>query len=571
MNIVNRVFLKIVLAPAGIYQSMGINTHQLKAILFTKLLMDDRRPNTIQQTQAKKQKKPISAATLGTMLMTGLMGLFFIISFFIGKDLVTQTTIYFSFFIFVLSSTLISDFTSVLIDIRDNMIILPKPISDKTFLLGRLLHIIIHISKLVIPMTIPAIIFIGMSLSPFQIIPFLLLIVLATLLTIFLINALYVFILKVTTPEKFKAIISYFQIFFAIAFYASYQLVPRLINKAALENFTIGNSGWAWLSPPFWFAGSFEFLSHFAFTWPLMICFFLSITVPIASIWLVIKYFAPNFNQKLSMISGSESETPIAVKDGINQNTANTTSKYLVFLSAWLSKPGPERMAFLHTWKMTSRSRDFKMKVYPSLGYLVVYLVMMFLNTKKFNFASIQNQTTSGKIIYITLIYFCSFILILAISQIMYSDKFKAAWIYFITPIAKPGLLISGAVKSMVAKFYLPMVTILSIVAIAVMGPTIIPNLILGLCNQLLIVNVIAYITVRNLPFAQMQNQGKAGFIRGLFTFLIPFTVAGLHYFIYSFMPVVIILSVLSGIACWLVMDAIKHKQWSMIKTIYEG
>jgi hypothetical protein len=153
----------------------------------------------------------------------------------------------------------------------------------------------------------------------------------------------------------------------------------------------------------------------------------------------------------------------------------------------------------------------------------------------------------------------------------MYSDKYKAAWIYFTTPIAKPGKIISGALKSLLVKFYLPIITLTFLGAILFEGPRVIPNLFLGLCNQLLIIFLIGYATIRNLPFAQAQNLSKSSFMRGLLTLLIPGTIAFLHYSIYSFMPVVIILSILSCIAAWLVMDALKNKGWEIITELKEG
>jgi ABC-2 type transport system permease protein len=211
MNIINKFFLSILLLPSGLYRRMGVSVPHLKAILTAKLIMDDRRPNSIHNTQQKKQKKPIRFATIGTMIFTAILGCVFLVSFAVGNDYLTHLTIYFSFYIFMLASTLISDFTSVLIDVRDNMIILPKPINDKTFVLARLLHIVIHVSKLILPMTLPGMILMGIREGATGLIPFIFLILAATLFTIFLINALYIFILKITTPEKFKNIISYFQ------------------------------------------------------------------------------------------------------------------------------------------------------------------------------------------------------------------------------------------------------------------------------------------------------------------------------------------------------------------------
>jgi hypothetical protein len=569
MNLVNRFFLWIVLLPAQMYEKMGINTHQLRAVLNTKLLIDDRRPNTFHQTQQKKKKKPISFATLGTMLVTGFMGCFFVFSFFVGQDMVTHLTIYFSFFLFVLASTLIADFTSVLIDIRDNLIILPKPISDKTFVLARLLHVLIHISKLVIPMSLPSLIYMGINQGVLKLIPFIFLIALATLFTIFLINALYILILKLTTPDRFKTIISYFQIFFAIAFYGGYQIVPKLINKVAMEQYDIRTNIWVWLAPPYWFAGAWQFLTSFEFTVPLVSSLILSIVIPIASIYIVIKYFAPSFTQKLSMISGSESgPTPQVITDG---KKVTSNSGYLSLLTKLFSEKGAETMSFQNVWKITARSRDYKMKVYPSLGYLVVYLVMMFLNNKNFSLTDIQNQTGRGKIIFISLIYFSSLILIMAVNQLLYSEKYKAAWIYFTTPIEKPGKIISGALKSMIAKFFLPIVVVTFIAATWIVGPKIIPNLLLGIFNELLIIFTIAFLSFREFPFAQVPNQAaKSNFIRGLASMIVPLTIGGLHYLIYNFMPVVIILAILSGGAAWMVMDAIKNKTWEVLKLEYK-
>lgn len=568
MNIINRFFLNIVLLPSSLYERMGVNTHQLKSILTIKLAMDDRRPSSFQQTRVQKNKKPVKLATLGTMLLTLMMGAFFLFSFFVGHDDVTKGTIYFSMYIFMLAATLISDFTSVLIDVRDNMIILPKPVSDKTFLLSRLLHIVIHISKLILPMTLPAMILLGKYRGIGGVSSFAFLVLLATLFTIFLINALYIFILRVTTPEKFKTIISYFQIFIAIIFYASYQLVPRMINKALIENYRVGDGIFIWLAPSYWFANAWNLLNNADFSIGAIISMALSLAIPIASIWVVIKYFAPNFNRKLSMISGSEGESVPTPKDG--KQIRSTTSTYLQLVSKWFSKKGAERMAFLLTYKITSRSRDFKMKVYPSMGYLVVYLVMIFFTNKKISLSDISYASSSGKILFISLIYFSSFILIMACGQIQYSDRFKASWIYFTTPIREPGMLISGAIRSMIVKFYLPLIVTVSVLSIVFMGPAIIPNLALGCANQLFITAMVGYISIRELPFSHAQGQVKANFIRGLFTFLIPACVAGLHYFVYSFMPVVSILAVLAGIACWMVLDSIRKKDWTKVVTTYE-
>ncbi|TAG30530.1 MAG: hypothetical protein EAZ35_07040 [Sphingobacteriia bacterium] len=565
---INRFFLGIALLPAALYSRMGVNIKHLKAILKAKLVMDDRRPSSLQQTKQKTKNKSIKMATLFTMLMMALLGLFFNIPFFIVADPITQFTLYFSFFITILAFTIISDFTSVLIDIRDNYIILPKPVNDTTVLLSRLLHIVIHTSKLVISLNIAGIItvfllkgFYGAAILIF-LIPF------ATLFTIFLINALYILVLKITTPEKFKALINYFQIAFAILIFGVYQLVPRLIEKASLQAYAIPEKSWGILAPPYWFAAAWK-VFYGGGSLYLIAVTILSILMPILSVWLVVKYLAPTFNQKLTLITGSDQ----------GEQTIKTEHKGLAFkrkglaekLAALFTQKGSERMGFLFTWKMIGRSRDYKMKTFPSIGYLMVYFfVILFRNKDLLSTDKLRDSSNLGtKILLLTIIYMLGFTILQAMSNLKQSDKYKAAWIYFITPIQEPGNIISGAVKATIAIFFLPLAIALIILSVAFIGWNIIPNLLLGISNQLLICFFVAYISMREFPFARTATNKGTGFIRGLFSLIFPVTLGILHYFIYNFIPVVLLLALLSLIGTWLIAGSIKRRDWNSVQSEY--
>jgi hypothetical protein len=274
---------------------------------------------------------------------------------------------------------------------------------------------------MVLPMTIPGIIAISYMEGIRGLIPFLIVIPPITLFTIFLINALYIFVLRITTPEKFKNIISYFQIFFGIVFYASYQLVPRLIDKSVLSGYSIHSFKAAWALPPYWFAAGWHYIYSGNIVSVECFYFIISILVPALCLWVVIRFFAPAFNQKLSMINGSEGSN-LAETTG-SKNIHNSSPALINRIAAVLTKKGAERMGFLFTWKMTSRSRDFKLKVYPSIGYIVVYLVLILLKNKRISLAAIQDQSrTESKFLFITIIYFSSFVLITALYQLMYSE-----------------------------------------------------------------------------------------------------------------------------------------------------
>ena len=563
-NIINRFFLWVVLLPIRFYTSMGVNESQLRAILKTKLIMDDRRPNSMQQMKRTKTKVT-NRATLFTMLISVLLGSFFLMVFSIGNNYVVQLTIYFSMYIFVLASSLIADFTSVLIDIRDNYIILPKPVNDRTVLVSRLLHILIHICKLVLPMSLAGIIYMAINTGVLGTMLFFFFIINATLFTLFLINSLYILILKITTPQKFQSIIATFQIVFAIALYGSYQIVPRFVNKMQLENFNFATIGkWVWIAPSYWFARAWHTFTTSSYSTSGILAIVIAILTPVASIYIVIKYFAPSFNQKLSQINNSNPEVDVR-SDSTKQKRIAATG-FVNKLASLFCKPGAEKMAFLLSWKITGRSRDFKLKVYPSIGYLIVMLVVMFVQPGRFDSME-ENKILLPTVIILGAIYFCSFILIIAISQLPFSDKYKAAWIYYCTPIAAPGQIINGAFKAIVTKFYLPLIVLSFTTGIILIGPSILPNLLLALFNELFICSLITYLTLKELPFsAQQGNNSKTGsFFRGIITFIIPSTVAILHFFIYKVTVVVYIFAAMSLILTWFVQGSIKHISWVKI------
>lgn len=568
MNFANRTLLKLLLLPKKLYSNAGINTSQLESILTAKLLMDDRRPAALAQNRNRKKKKEVSNATLGTMLVSAIMGCVFLFCFALNTTPTAQLTFYFSYFIFMLASTLISDFTSVLIDVRDNYIILPKPVNDRTVLMARLLHIFIHICKLVIPMLVPGLIYMAINYGFAGCLLLLTQGLLAVLFSIFLINAVYILILRITTPEKFKTIISYIQIVFAVVVYASFQLLPRMVGEIENLDFHFSNSNWLITLPPYWFAAAWSVLYKLDGAALEITAAACAMLLPFISLWVVVQFLAPSFNRKLSLISNMGND--VAPVETSAKQTKNKTA-FSAAAARLFTKPGQERMGFLFAWYMMARSRDFKMKVYPAIGYVFVYIAIVFFNSKSLSLQQIQEQDSAGKIIVIIALYFGSFLLSVALAQLIYSDKYKAAWIYFITPVALPGTIINGAVKAAVTKFYFPFVLVLAVPGLAIIGVSFIPNLLLGLVNQLFICYFGTYTTRKELPFSKMQTiEVKTGnFIRSLFRMIVPFGIGLLHYFIYSNIPLVIIALLIACVALWLIVGSVKKLSWAEVKTVY--
>jgi len=125
-----------------------------------------------------------------------------------------------------------------------------------------------------------------------------------------------------------------------------------------------------------------------------------------------------------------------------------------------------------------------------------------------------------------------------------------------------------GAVKATVLKFYIPIVLLITIAGVWLGGISILPNILLGLFNELLIATLMVYINYRHLPFSRKQNtNNNAGsFIRTLGVMMVSGFIAIAHYMIFK-MPVVIwICAALSLVATWLMIGSIKKTGWSKIQ-----
>ena len=563
MNSLDKFFLRFFMLPKSIYSRMGVDIIKLEAILSAKLTIDNRRPQGFRQMQKRNEKKQVSNATLGTMAMALMMGLFFLFTFTLGNDMTTKLTVYFTLFIFMLCILLITDFTHVLIDVRDNFIILPKPVNDATFVTARLMHIGIHITKMVLPLALPASIAVVIVFGFASFLPFVFLILLATILSIFMINAVYILILKITSPQKFQSIINYLQIVFAIFIFAFYQLGPRMMERYAMEKVNFADKIWMRFFPPFWFANAMDNISNLSFNNIGLINIFLAVCIPLLSIFVVIKYLAPSFNRKLSMINSSA----IEIKKAQKQKTQSSIS-FIEKLAKVITKESQEFMGFMFTWKMMSRSREFKLKVYPSFGYMVVFFGIMVFNFMNIGEGNISEVFGSeGKFIFIIVFYFGSFMLMSAVTYITVSEKFKAGWIFHVSPIEVPGKIMSGAVKAMIVQYYIPVFIAFSILGLALTGISVLPNLLLGFFNMMVVNMLMSYIFMNALPFSKSPESISKGrtFIRSLLTMSVPVMIGIVHYFVFDLIWAVLFFSLLSAIALWLIADGIKKISWAKL------
>ena len=555
----NKFLLKFVALFNPIYRTMGADPEQLQIILATKLLVDDRTPSSLSKFRQRRSSK---APAVFRSIMMVMYGFFLIGLLFISPHPFTSHTLLFIVFMVLLISTLVSDFTNVLFDVRDNYFILPRPVNNRTISLVRTLHILLHLSKMILPMSIPPL------LAEFIVggfFPGLMLIVeilAASILSVFTVNFLYLLILQFMKPSKFRDIIAYFQVGFMILIFGGYYTIPQFIDLKTLNSFSFSSHPISFLLPPFWIAGLHEWavgnVNHVV-----LICSALAIATPLIGMGIITTWLSRGFTNKLAQIGASSEEDDQIVKT----RGSEKQQSFMGRLSSTFCKTSLERAGFEFTWRLTSRLREFKVRTYPSFAFIPIYFIYFVLRRKQGETFSEKWAALPHTHAYLFVLYLTSFLSLILVQNVMRSQKCYAAWIFNISPGKRPGDILIGMVKSIWLKFYVPVMLILLAFVFSVWGIAVVWNVILAVINIFTISMALFLILARSFPFSQPvninQEMGKVFF--NLIVLLIPLGMGFGHYLISGYPLVIGIFSTLSLVAGLLMFNAYKHISWAKI------
>lgn len=249
--------------------------------------MDGRRLPTIFSQNAKKKDKDTNNQYIKSLWIYVLFGLFMIPFILMGENYLFQMSLFYGIFTFFIMTSMISDFSSVLLDIRDRNILFPKPVDKRTISMTKMVHIVIYLSFLTIALVgIPLIV--GLIKHGFLF--FLTTVVSIILIDLFIVvltALIYLFILRFFDGEKLKDIINYVQIVLSLGIMVGYQLLVRSFEFIDLS-ISLEPQWWQVFIFPMWYGAMMEVimngnaqLFHLLFT-------VLGILMPLLSIWIYI-------------------------------------------------------------------------------------------------------------------------------------------------------------------------------------------------------------------------------------------------------------------------------------------
>ncbi|NLV35206.1 MAG: ABC transporter permease [Clostridiaceae bacterium] len=511
--------LKLLDKFSRVFQRSGVDYRTLRLILQLKLTIDSRRvPTAFANNNKGNQDKNNFKRSLFLYTFMGLFSGIIIVTplpIFIKLNLTT------GIIIFLLMSTMISDFSTVLLDIKEKNILLPKPVDGKTLNTAKVIHIIYYLFYITLALAGPSLIIGSLMYGVAFFVTFLLELILICGFVVFFTSILYTFILAIFDGEKLKDIINYFQIVLSVAILIFYQLIGRVFN---LSELVVVNTPawWHYLMPTAWFAAPFSLILEQDTSAYIIGLSIAALAIPIVSLILYIKLVVPHFENNLQKLNNSAGKGQTdSFRKRLHSKTANL-----------LCSSKQERLFYQFTQNIAGNERKLKLKLYPSLAFAAVMPFIFMLgafNNGQTIAQTIQNISDGP---YHFGLYFTVIMLGSTVQLLSTSENYRGAWIYRTLPLDSPVPIFKGALKSFIMKFIIPLYLFTSIMVILIAGSRVIPDIILIFANMMIVLLFIFKTSKRELPFYKdfqfTQDGSQAG--RVFLSFFVTGALAGIHF-----------------------------------------
>ena len=504
----NRFILSLLDLLAPLFRRMGVDYAQLRAILDVKLTMDNRRTRTTLGGQEKKDSKWGFVWTLVvTFVMSSLIAL---LVYFWPAHLAAYALVA-AYGMILVVMVLITDFSQVILDGSDSVIIMTRPVDGKTLFTSRIVHAAVYLLQLALAVFLPTFIASLLKFGLGAAVVFLVSSLFIAVLSVLFTAVLYLLILRFSSVERMQNIINTLQIVVVIFVTAGYQVVARLIDFEQFESAgVLPLAWWHYLVPPMWVGHVMNALVTSTFGLVASSFLLLLLAVPLLAVWSLNGGLVRNFGSRVGQLdTAARKET---------QETETTPKRSIAeVLATIFTRTVTERGAFEFVWKISARDRKFKLRVYPSMAYFLIIGPLMFFNRPGESLAQMLDATAQTEYLRIILIYLTAMTLVSVNQNLPFSEQFKAAWVYRAVPMARPGEFLSGMMWSVMVKFLLPIYLVIALIVAYLWGPQSLDDVLFGALVVLIAQQIEILATRNTLPFSQEFTKNSSGqFVRVL-------------------------------------------------------
>lgn len=495
-----------------LFTKMGIDYAVMRKILFIKLLMDGRRVPTVFKTSKKRSDEDKGNHFLKSLWIYLLMGIALIPFIIMHSNYIFQMSLVFGMIMFFIMTSLISDFSSVLLDIRDKNIIGSRPVAPRTLSMAKTIHILIYMFFITAALTGPALIISIFTQGPVFFLLFLLAVIFIDMFSMILTALVYFVVLRFFDGEKLKDIINYIQIILSFVIIIGYQLIGRLFNVVDIR-IQFETHWWQYFIIPIWFSAPFQMIKMGEINLTLIVFTLMAVVIPVIAMMIYVALM-PAFEKNLQKL-------------GNNYIKKKVRREKLSRLAAKLLCPDQEeRIFFRFATDIMKNEREFKLKVYPTLGFSLIFPFIFMM--QRFSGENLK-EVTAGKSYFF--IYFCGMMLPTLVLMLQFSQSYKAAWLYKALPIHNTAAVFKGTVKALITRLFVPVYLFEAVVFTVIYGSRIVPDLMVVFVNMIILSVICFKLMNKSMPFSKSyEESGQSNSGIGFILLFILAALAGIHY-----------------------------------------
>jgi len=326
--------------------------------------------------------------------------------------------------------------------------------------------------------------------------------------------------MRFTSEEKLKNIINYFQIAMTFLMMGAYQILPRLMSKDLLTDASFMLSWWSALVPPMWMAALLDIFYGNSVDLIHIVCAVFAVGFSIVASISMSKYFSATFSEKLTDLGTTTAAA----------HTERNSKSIFNGLRSIITEQGMERASYDLVCAALARDRKLKLKIYPSIGSMVILALVVLFNGKESFQATLNNLSNLSA--HIFLIYSVFLVLQTILTQVCISDDFKAGWVFHSAPINKPGLILLGTWKAVLTSFFIPIYAVISFFVLLIWRTGGVDDLIFGLAGNIFVTLIAVAVSSKHFPLSLEPNpKNQAGnFVKVILIMMIIGAIGFGHY-----------------------------------------
>jgi hypothetical protein len=373
------------------------------------------------------------------LVMYAVLGLLLGLLAFSHTDVFTFSLVVCAYTFLVAGMAMVGESSALLFDPAENDILGHRPIHPRTLLLAKsvgmvALALAMGLAINLLPMFFGLVVRGARWWFPIaHLVTLVLLVLFSTAVVVFA----YALLARLVSRRAFDTIASWSQVMVTAVLIASYQIVPRLMDR--MQGFRIDAANPVLLFlPPAWFASLTQLmLGADAGPRTLGMAAAALLTTPLIG-WAALRHLAGDYTRQLAALS----ETPVAAPAPAAVRTRGV--KIDALLGPWLRDP-VERASFRLAMAYLTRDRDVRMRVYPTLALFVVFPAI-----------AIIDRSQGMRFGVLLSVYFAATVPTSVMMTLKSSPHFAAADLFRYAPIAGTASIFHGIRKASLVLITMP-------------------------------------------------------------------------------------------------------------------